>query len=65
MFSARCAEMGESGFAPTRRMTNRFGVYIWRCTKPYFLDHIVVGALPETPVLFDYQYINQNMQYMG
>ena len=49
MFSARCAEMGESGFAPTRRITNRFGVYIWRCTKPYFLDHIVVGALPATP----------------
>ena len=49
MFSARCAEMGESGFAPTRRITNRFWVYIWRCTKRILLDHAVVGAFPTMP----------------
>ena len=49
MFSARCAEMGESGFAPTRRITNRFWVYIWRCTKRILLDHAVVGASPTMP----------------
>ena len=65
MFSARCAEMGESDFAPTCRMTNRFLVYMWEMYKTHFLDPVVVGALPETTVLFDYQYINQNMQYMG
>ena len=37
MFSARCAEMCESGFAPTRRITNRFWVYMWKCTKRIFL----------------------------
>jgi len=29
------------------------------------LDHVVVEAFPTMPILFDYQYINQNMQYMG
>ena len=51
MFSARCAEMGESGFAPTRRMTNRFLVYMWEMYKTHFLD--VVGALPTTPEIFN------------
>ena len=49
MFSARCAEMGESGFAPTRRMTNRFWGYMWEMYKTHFLDHIVIGALPTMP----------------
>ena len=53
MFSARCAEMGESGFAPTRRMTNRFLVYMWEMYKTHFLDPVVVGALPTTPEIFN------------
>ena len=65
MFSARCAEMGESGFAPTRRMTNRFWGYMWEMYKTHFLDPVVVGALPETTVLFDYQYINQKHAICG
>ena len=48
MFSARCAEMGESGFAPTRRITNRFWGYMWKMCKTHFLDPVVVGALPTT-----------------
>ena len=36
MFSARCAEMGESGFAPTRQITNRFLVYMWKMYKAHF-----------------------------
>jgi len=36
-----------------------------KCALRILLDHVVIGALPETPVLFDYQYINQDMQYMG
>ena len=49
MFFVRCTEMGESGFAPTRRMTNRFLVYMWEMYKTHFLDPVVVGALPTTP----------------
>ena len=49
MFSVRCTEMGESGFAPTRRITNRFWGYMWKMCKTHFLDPVVVGALPATP----------------
>ena len=49
MFSVCCTEMGESGFAPTRQITNRFLVYMWKMYKAHFFDHVVVGALPATP----------------
>ena len=49
MFSAQRAEMGESGFAPTRQMTNRFLVYMREMYKTHFLDPVVVGALSTTP----------------
>ena len=50
-FSTRCAEMGESGFAPTRRMTNRFLVYMWEMYKTHFLAPVVVGARHASPAV--------------
>ena len=45
MFSVRCTEMGESGFAPTRRITNRFWSICEKCTTRIFL----IMALLATP----------------
>ena len=57
MFSARCAEMGESGFAPTCRITNRFWGYMWKMCKTHFLDPVVVGVLPATPEISNMHFI--------
>ena len=37
MFSVHCTKMGESGFAPTRRMVNRFWGYMWKMRTAHFV----------------------------